>query len=62
MVLARFVSRLTIRATTRQTDNFRFADHPSRVVEPPVAMMGGENWVEVSRAEKGLQNDKQETF
>jgi len=25
-------------------------------------MMGGENWVEVSRAEKGLQNDKQETF
>jgi hypothetical protein len=24
--------------------------------------MGGENWVEVSRAEKGLQNDKQETF
>ena len=42
--------------------NFRIADHPSRVVEPPVAIMGGENWVEVSRAEKGLQNDKQENF
>jgi len=48
--------------TWQHEDYLRVADHPSRVVEPPVAMMGGENWVEVSRAEKGLQNDKHETF